>query len=131
MKFMVKAWKEIDVAAIRIQVPVRYGEEDIPNDFPGRTGKVWTVWVDFDNGRIQNWPQGRTGDFSMKVCDEGVYTLYDRDGEQVATIDHDYVPNQVVPGEYGDYITMKIDASGTITNWPKHPEITAFFKQEE
>jgi hypothetical protein len=111
-------------------VPVRYQEEDIPNDFPLRQGDMWDATVDIDTGKIQNWPQGKTGDMHMKVCDGGTYTLLDKDGKSLAEI-ADYIPNSVVPGEYGDYIELKIDATGTITNWPKDPDVGKFFRGDD
>src|ERR1039457_3992065 len=94
---------EVDVATIRIQVAVRCDEEDIPNDFPLRKGDMWEATVDVDTGQIKDWPKGKSGDLQMKVCDSGTYTLFDREGKQLSER-QDYVPNGVVPGEYGDYI---------------------------
>lgn len=28
---------------------------------------------------------------------------------------------------YGDYVELEIDENGIITNWPKRPDISAFF----
>ena len=41
MKTKVKIEQEIEVSSILITVPVRYEEEDIPNDFPLRSGAGW------------------------------------------------------------------------------------------
>jgi hypothetical protein len=120
--------QEIDVATIRIEVAVRYEEEDIPNDFPFRDGSMWCADVDMDTGKITDWPQGKAGTLSMKVCDQGTYTLFDRAGNELARLENDYCPNRVVPGEYGDYINLEIDATGTITNWIKKPDFGAFFE---
>ena len=54
------------------------------------------------------------------------YVLYSNE-EKVATREDDYVPNAVIPGEWGDYIDLQIAADGTITNWPKKPDVSAFF----
>ena len=47
----------------------------------------------------------------------------------IADIVQDYVPHGVVPGEYGDYVILKID-KGRIVNWPAKPDVSEFFNQE-
>ncbi len=118
----------IDVATIFIEVPVRYEEEDIPNDFPLRAGDMWRATIDIDTGEVVGWPKGKSGRLSMNVCDEGIYALYDRDGKFLVRRKGDYVPHGVVPGEYGDYIQLEINEHGIVTNWPKQPNFDAFFK---
>lgn len=108
---------EVEVSAIRISVPVRYDEEDMPKDYPHRTGDVWTVTVDVETGQIRDWPAGvEPRDIEMKVVDGGTYELLDPAGKVVAGIEQDYVPD-CIPGDYGDYIDFKIDATGRIANW--------------
>jgi hypothetical protein len=124
MTHTIRTISETPVDTIRISVAVRYGDEDMPMDFPFRAGDMWTVDVDLATGKIKNWP-GPAFDLYMKVCDEGAYYLFSN-GQEVASIVEDYVPNGVVPGEYGDYIDFKIAQDGTITNWPKVPDLSAF-----
>lgn len=126
----VKIEQEVEISTVNIEVAVRYEEEDIPNDFPLRKGDLWTAKVDIDTGRIQDWPIGKSGRLSMKVCDEGTYTLLDKAGKVIATRAQDYVPNDLIPGEYGDYIDLKIDEQGIITNWPKKPNLSEFFPED-
>lgn len=131
MKAKIKVEKEIEIKTVRIAVAVRYDEEDIPNDFPLRNGDMWTADVEIDTGQIQNWPQGRVEHLYMKVCDEGSYTLFGESGERVAELENEYVPRGLVPGQYGDYIDLVIDANGIITNWPKKPDLSEFFSSGE
>ena len=127
MKVTIQVPKEIEVTHILIDVPVEYGEEDIPNDFPLRKGDNWTARINIDTGKIEGWPaDAGAQEIYMKVCDRGTYVLYSNE-EKVATREDDYVPNAVIPGEYGDYIDLQIAADGTITNWPKKPDVSAFF----
>lgn len=119
MKLTVRRPVEVEIVGVLIEVPVRYDEEDIPNDFPLRRGDMWTAAVDIDTGKVHDWPPGRTGNLHMKVVDEGSYTLMAADGTTVAKIEQDYVPNSLIPGSYGDYIELDIDENGIITNWPK------------
>ena len=130
MKVTVTKPVEIDIAYVRISVAVKYDEEDIPNDFPFRKGDQWDIIVDIETGKIVDWPEGVEHDLHMKVTDSGSYWFLDAAKLPVGWIDEDYVPNDVVPGSYGDYIEMQIAGDGTITNWPKSPDVSAFFPQD-
>ena len=130
MKVTVKRPVEIDVRTLRLSVPVRYEDEDMPFDFPFRNGDVWEVTIDIETGKIKDWPEGVEHDLYMKVVDCGSYWLYDENSQMVGWIDQDYVPNDIVPGEYGDYIDMKIAGDGTIKNWPKNPSVAQFFRED-
>lgn len=130
MRITVKRPVEIDVHYVRIAAAVRYGEEDIPNDFPFRKGDVWDVTVDIETGGILDWP-GPAFRVAMKVCDEGSYYLLGESMEVLASIEQNYVPNGVVPGGYGDYINMDIAEDGTVKNWPKRMDFSSFFPDED
>lgn len=121
----------VDITHVKMEVAVRYDEEDMPNDFPFREGDMWKVLIEIETGKINDWPTGKAGDIYMKVCDQGSYYLLDKDGNAVMSIEDDYVPNELIPGEYGDYIDLKINNKGIITNWPKHPSIIDFRKNED
>lgn len=117
MKIEVRKPVTIEPTAIRIAAAVRYDEEDMPNDFPGRKGDVWHAVVDGATGRIRDWPADRTAEFHMKACDQGTYTLLGAE-DDLAEITNDYVPT-CIPGEYGDYLIFKIGPDGTVANWAK------------
>lgn len=108
---------EIEAVCIVVDVPVRYGTEDIPADCPGRVGDRWRAVIDIDTGRVRYWSGGAV-EIDMKVCDEGVYTLYDADGDPLAER-RDYVP-PCVPGRYGDYIEFAIGADGVVKGWGEY-----------
>lgn len=98
-------------------LPVRYDEDDIPNDFPFRNGKQWTIKVDVHTGEIINFPKNIKINLNMKVTDEGIYKLLDENDEEIAMLYQEYVPDSyTIPGEYGDYIDFKIE-NGYIKNW--------------
>ncbi len=61
----------------------------------------------------------------MKVCDQGIYRLL-QGGKEVCSIVQDYVPNNLIPGEYGDYIDLDIGADGAILNWKKGANFSDF-----
>jgi hypothetical protein len=131
MTTTVKRPTDIEVSHVLLELPVRYDEEDIPNDFPLRVGDMWYAKVNIDTGKIEDWPQGKEGDIEcMKVTDSGIYTLLAPNGTVVATRQN-YVPHGLVPGDYGDFVSLKINAQGIITNWPKRPDLSAFFQDDE
>lgn len=117
MKIAVPMMVEKTIATIRVSVPVRYDEDDMPNDYPHRKGDSWHVDINAADGQIRGWPQGvEPRRIEMKVVDGGSYTVLDENGETIIEISDDYVPGWI-PGEYGDYIDFNIDESGRITNW--------------
>ncbi len=126
--------KEVEAKYLRVHIPVRYDEEDIPKDFPLRIEVEndkdgydwWDATIEVDTAKILNWPQGITGEMFMKVCDEGSYFLLDESGETIKEIIEDYVPNNILPGEYGDYVSLVINEEGIITNWYDSPSFEDF-----
>jgi hypothetical protein len=122
---------EENVTHIKLACAVNYGEEEIPNDFPGRVGEMWHAKVNLDTGKIEGWPAGKTADIHLTVNDCGTYTLLTEDGREVAKRENNYVPHGVVPGIYGDTVELKIAADGTITNWPRTLNTSAFFNGED
>ncbi len=131
MKTTVLKPTEIEISHIELALPVWYDEEEIPNDFPFRKGDLWTVLVEMDTGKILNWPKGRAAKIHLTVKDGGKYTLYGPDREVLAKRDGDYVPHDVVPGQYGDTVELDIAECGTIRNWPRQPDVTVFFAQQD
>lgn len=126
MKVTVKTEEEVEIKFVKVNVAVRYGEEDIPNDFPLRKGDMWSAIIDIDKGMILDWPKGTKGELYMKVCDEGSYYLLDESGNTVLSIEEDYVPNELLPGEYGDYLDLDINEDGYINNWYSKPSLSDF-----
>lgn len=119
MKLTVTKPVEIEVSFVRLVVPVRYDEDDMPNDFPFRKNDMWDVTVDIESGKILEWPEGVELDLYMKVTDTGSYYLLDSQSHVIGASEHDYVPHSVIPGDYGDYIDLEIQADGVIANWRK------------
>lgn len=136
MKATIKVEKEVDIRTVVINISPRYigdgPDDDMPTDFPllDEKKESWVALVDIDTGAITGWPKGDKRSMHVKVCDAGFYKLINSDGELIAT-KCGYVPNGVVPGAYGDYVELEIDENGIITNWPKNPDISEFFREEE
>ena len=120
---------QLTIDSVRLILPVNYNEEDMPNDFPFRTGNMWDVTIDIETGQIRNWPKGVAHDLYMKVTDGGTYQLLDANGAVVAEIEENYVPNKLIPGEYGDYVDLDIADDGVVMNWPKRPNVSEFFQK--
>ncbi len=124
--------QQVDISLIRLSVDL-HDEEDMPQDFPGRSGNTWTVLVCPDNGdlylgRGKPFPPDATLDLQMKVCDCGAYELLGHDGEVVKSIDGGYVPGCFPGDHYGDYIIFDI-AGGKVQNWdpPSSEELSESF----
>lgn len=136
MKVVINSSQEIVVKYVKVELPIRYGEEDMPKDFPLReevstdknNNDWWKATIEVDTGKILEWPQGQIGEFYLKVVDEGFYYLLNENQKIIASIEQDYVPNRLLPPTdgYGDYINFKIDENGIITNWYTYPVITDF-----
>ena len=133
MKAKIKIEKEVEVKTVLIDISPRYIGDDEDDDMPTTTpmlneGKTsWVAFVDIDTGKIKDWPEGTSCEFFVKVCDAGTYTLFDDEGCTVA-VKEGYVPNGLIPGQYGDYVDLKINEEGIITNWPKTISIDEFFE---
>lgn len=130
MKIPVKRTVEIDVKYLRVLAPVRFGDEDIPLDFPFRKDDWWDVTIDLEAGRILDWPN-LSARVDMKVTDGGSYFLLDENKTEVAKVVDDYVPNGIIPGSYGDYIEMTINENGSIVEWPDDLDFDSFFDRSE
>ena len=57
--------------------------------------------------------------------------MQDEYGNNVLYIEEDYVPNALIPGEYGDYIIMNIDENGKIAEWETPADLSDFFNNED
>lgn len=136
MKFKVKRPIEIELKYISIGFPVEADdiEEDNLADLIDPDHPNWLEFrVDIETGKIQDFRGNpdESYDIYVKVVDQGVYQLIDEKGSVEAELDREYVPHGIVPGQYGDYISLKIHGGrGIITNWPKKPDISEFFPED-
>ena len=75
--------------------------------------------INIENGHIENWPDGKTGDFcTVKIVDTGHYELLDVAQRKLRVLDG-YVPEflSIEDKGYGDYLEFEVDAKGYIKNW--------------
>ncbi len=126
----IKVIETKDVRYVQVDVAVRYQDEDMPFDAPKRVGNMWRVIIDLEEKKILKWPKGKILSFYMKICDEGIYTLLDLDFNTIK-IREGYVPNQLLPGDYGDYLALDINEEGVITNWKSNANLSNFESAED
>lgn len=143
-----------NVKYIRLVLPIRYKEEDMPNCMPFRIGDVFDITYDIENGNIVDFMKqaididgiiewnSRENRVSanmledklifelndLKVVDEGKYYLLDKDLNALHSLIEEYVPDSYsVDGEYGDYIHLHIDLkNGKILNIKKDATFQEF-----
>lgn len=128
MKF--KRWiqEEVEVASIRFWVAADdLDENEFPREFQGWKGDMLHMEIDLKLGLVKDWPIGETGELHLKVVDSGTYELMGPDGKVVARRENEYVPNDIIPGSYGDYIEMEIEQDGVVRDWPHNPDLDVFF----
>lgn len=134
MKAIVTKKVEVNIKFILIEIAPRYigdsEDDDMRTDTPLLINGKWTARIDVDTGQVESWPIGKECEFFVKVCDEGVYTLFDDESNVIATM-AGYAPNEIVPGEYGDYVHMIIGPDGIVKNWPSNPSVEEFFERED
>jgi hypothetical protein len=135
MKTKVRIETEVEIKHVLIDIHCRHiggNEGDLPPDFPLLDGEQWKAKVEIDTGKIVDWPaDAGERELHVKACDEGTYSLIDAGGKVIASIEQGYVPSELIPGEYGDYVHLKISADGVITNWPSHPGVSEFFGSDD
>ena len=126
MKALIKKKVEYDLKFIKVDAGVRYWEDATVNGVEDETGDLipfkdgdrWKPVIDIEDGKILNWPIGTVAEIHYKVCDDGEYSIFDKNGTDVLKVDG-YVPETLCPAEngYGDYIIMNIDGEGNIEDW--------------
>lgn len=139
MKVTIKVEKEVDIIYCQLKVAPRYWEdatvnqtEDVDGNLvPCREGDLWCPLINIETGQIVNWKEGVTADIHYKVCDEGSYYLQDEEFNTLLSIEDEYVPNSLIPGEYGDYIIMTVNGDGLIKEWKSKPNLSDFLNEED
>ena len=143
------------VKYIRLVLPVRYDEEDMPNCMPFRNGNIFDITYEIKNGDIVDFMKdaidingiidwniltNRVSANSlednlifelsdMKVTDEGKYYLLDENLNVLYSLEEEYVPDSYsIDGEYGDYVNLHIDLNnGKILNLKENATFKEFF----
>ena len=144
------------VKYLKLVLPVRYENEDMPKDMPFRNEDIFEVIYDIKTGDILNYSNININvdnivkwnkEFDrvsanlledclvfelndLKVTDEGSYYLLDENLNVLYSIERDYVPDShSVDGEYGDYINLHIDFNnGKILNLKQDATFEEFLR---
>lgn len=135
MKLTIKKPVDYEIKYVYVAAPFRYvgdgDDDDVPLSTPLLKNGSWKAKINIDEGKVEDWPVGESCHLFGKICDEGSYYLIDDTGNIVLSREEDYVPNRLIPGEYGDYIDLHIDENGYITNWYEHPSFEDFIDEED
>ena len=118
---------------IEVSAQVRYwedatinGQEDTEGTLmPFKRGDIWCPLIRLADGQVMDWPVGTVADIRFKVCDAGEYFLLDENKTRIAKWGGYYVPNDFLcygDNGYGDYIIIKIDASGKVEKWEQEKQ---------
>lgn len=96
---------------------------DIDKD---ENGEYIKIDIDVRNGKVLNYKQSKANSIFYKVCDSGIYVLYDKDWKTICELEG-YVPKICAFDEedygYGDYFAFDIKRNGSIKNWPKDSDL--------
>lgn len=131
MKVTVYKPVELEIHTVRIEVKLHDDvSESLPKHLFNDDGEL-DLLIEVDTGKVVSWQGSEPVNIHDKVCDNGVYTLFGSDGLEVVKIDNYYVPNKLIPGDYGDYINLEINSDGFVTNWPKYPSVLEFFPEKD
>ncbi|MBF0803326.1 MULTISPECIES: hypothetical protein [unclassified Neisseria] len=130
MKIEVLKPVEIEVYAVRINAALDEESAETVPDFLLQDGGDFEILIEIDTGRVVGWQGNVPVRIADKLSDSGTYTLLDKDMNHIARLEHEYVPNRLIPGDYGDYINLKINAEGCVENWPKQPDVSEFFEKD-
>lgn len=130
MKITIIKKTEVEVNRVYMIIPIRH-DDRFPDELPGKQGETWAATINIDTGIIEDWKYHRPFELREKVVDMGVYRLLTPEGEVIARLEQEYVPNKLIPGEFGDYVELDISPDGKITNWPRNPSLQEFMGDDE
>lgn len=119
--------EKTDINYVKADLAVRHFEDAEVNGVPENeetplmpfvVNRRWIIEVDIKKGCILDWPKGVSARVNYKVCDEGIYMIYDSD-KRLIKRKEGYVPDIFGQDDasFGDYVSMSIDADGRIQNW--------------
>ena len=82
----------------------------------------WCLEIDYETGKVKDWPENFCIKTFFKVCDDGLYQILSTSNEIIWDSDKAqsaYVPAflEVENSNYGDNIYINIDGDGIIEHW--------------
>ena len=130
MKVEVYKLTEIEIHSVRIEVELHDDvSESLPKHLFNDDGEL-DLLIEVDTGQVVSWQGDVPIVIHDNICNNGIYTLFDKSGNEVGKIDNYYVPHDLIPGKRGEYIHLDISADGVVTNWPDVPNVYEFFNSD-
>ena len=121
-------YKIHNIVTITVCIPAN--DDEIAPDAPMRKDDMWEIDINVATKSVNSWPAGVAMSLAACVADSGCYYLKTDNDEIITSLEEEYVPNNLLPGEYGDYLELEIDEYGTITNWLKDANFKDFQPEE-
>jgi hypothetical protein len=97
----------------------------VKSDIGYGTNDYMELTIDLNNGKVLNWTDGFCLKTHYKVCDDGKYIFFDKEGKEVVDITKEYnqyyVPDflNLEAKGYGDYVYLNINGDGTIEHFER------------
>lgn len=130
MKVTVYKPVELEIHTVRIEVELHDDvSENLPKHLFNDDGEL-DLLIEVDTGKVVSWQGNEPVSIHDNIRNNGVYTLFDKCGDEVARLDNYYIPHDLIPGKRGEYIHIDISADGVITNWPDVPNVYEFFNSD-
>lgn len=121
---------KVEIHSVRIEVELHDDvSENSPKHLFNDDGEL-DLLIEVDTGKVVSWQGNEPVSIHDNIRNNGVYTLFDKCGDEVARLDNYYVPYDLIPGKKGEYIHLDISADGVITNWPDVPNVYEFFNSD-
>jgi len=118
-----------NLTKLNIFVPVRYQEEDIPNNFPCRSSDKLYLDIDLEKNKIINYKWHEPVKLYLEVDDSGSYTVFGKDLDEdypvesvILELHNDYVPACLSKNGYGKNLVLDIDENGFLNNFEFNPD---------
>ena len=126
---------------VRIRIPAyfeffdfekHYTEDNFPcrKEIDDTIDSFWEITVNLKSHQVLEWEKDFGGlNLSAKVTDNGIYTLLDKDKNDIWCI-KGYAPNSFIPEKdgFGDYINLYINEDGIVENWYDDPDFADFIE---
>ena len=121
---------KLDIHSVRIEVELHDDvSENLPKHLFNDDGEL-DLLIEVDTCKVVSWQGNEPVSIHDNIRNNGVYTLFDKCGDEVARLDNYYIPHDLIPGKRGEYIHIDISADGVITNWPDVPNVYEFFNSD-
>lgn len=130
MKVTVYKPVELEIHTVRIEVELHDDvSENLPKHLFNDDGEL-DLLIEIDTGKVISWQGDEPVSIHDNIRNNGVYTLFDKCGGEVASLDNYYIPYDLIPGKRGEYIHIDISTDGVVTNWPDVPNVYEFFEPD-